>query len=152
MDCTAHLVKTEEPLASSSPYDYTSNALREIGTFFCKSGRVIIPLAVHEILDEQIARKLALSPTSKAHRGPIELYCALGSHSLNLFKIIPRGSRWYESCLGSRAPFLGWVPGHTGDPPRRICSGPAFRSARPSSCPIEKQARSNCTARSAVIP
>jgi hypothetical protein len=40
-------------------FDYTSDAEAEIGAFFRKSGRVIIPLTVQEILDEQIARKLA---------------------------------------------------------------------------------------------
>ena len=37
------------------PYD----ALREIGRFFKADHAVIIPLTVREILDEQIARKLA---------------------------------------------------------------------------------------------
>jgi hypothetical protein len=40
-------------------FDYTGDALHEIGAFFRKSGRVIIPLTVQEILDEQLARKLA---------------------------------------------------------------------------------------------
>lgn len=40
-------------------FDYSSDALSEIGAFFRKSGRVIIPLTVREILDEQIAHKLA---------------------------------------------------------------------------------------------
>ena len=40
-------------------FDYSSDALTEIGAFFRKSGRVIIPLTVREILDEQIAHKLA---------------------------------------------------------------------------------------------
>lgn len=40
-------------------FGYTSDALTEIDAFFRKSGRVIIPLTVREILDEQIARKLA---------------------------------------------------------------------------------------------
>ena len=40
-------------------FDYTSDALTEIDGFFRKSGRIIIPLTVKEILDEQIARKLA---------------------------------------------------------------------------------------------
>lgn len=40
-------------------FDYSSDALREIDAFFRKSGRIIIPLTVREILDEQIARKLA---------------------------------------------------------------------------------------------
>ncbi len=40
-------------------FDYTSDALREIGAFFRKSGKVIVALTVREILDEEIARKLA---------------------------------------------------------------------------------------------
>ncbi len=40
-------------------FDYSSDAMSEIGAFFRKSGRVIIPLTVREILDEQIAHKLA---------------------------------------------------------------------------------------------
>ncbi|MBN2563847.1 MAG: restriction endonuclease [Phycisphaerae bacterium] len=40
-------------------FDYTSDALREIDAFFRKSGKVIIALTVREILDEEIARKLA---------------------------------------------------------------------------------------------
>ena len=40
-------------------FDYTTDATRECDAFFRKSGRVIIPLTVREILDEQIARKLA---------------------------------------------------------------------------------------------
>lgn len=40
-------------------FDYSADAMTEIGAFFRKSGRVIIPLTVREILDEQIAQKLA---------------------------------------------------------------------------------------------
>ncbi len=40
-------------------FDYSSDALTEIDRFFKKSGKAIIPLAVREILDEQIAKKLA---------------------------------------------------------------------------------------------
>jgi hypothetical protein len=40
-------------------FDYSGDAITEIGAFFRKSGRVIIPLTVREILDEQIAHKLA---------------------------------------------------------------------------------------------
>ena len=40
-------------------FDYSSDALAEIGAFFKKSGRVIVPFTVKEILDEQIAHKLA---------------------------------------------------------------------------------------------
>ena len=40
-------------------FDYTSDALREIDRFFRQSGKAIIALTVREILDEEIARKLA---------------------------------------------------------------------------------------------
>lgn len=40
-------------------FDYSTDALQEIDHFFRKTGKVIVPLTVREILDEQIARKLA---------------------------------------------------------------------------------------------
>jgi len=40
-------------------FNFTSDAITEIGAFFRKSGKVIVPLTVREILDEEIGRKLA---------------------------------------------------------------------------------------------
>jgi hypothetical protein len=40
-------------------FDYSQDALTEIDAFFRKTGQVIIALTVHEILEEQIAKKLA---------------------------------------------------------------------------------------------
>ncbi len=40
-------------------FDYTSDALHEIDSFFKKSGKVIVPFTVREILDEELGRKLA---------------------------------------------------------------------------------------------
>jgi hypothetical protein len=40
-------------------FGYSDDALREIDAFFRKSGKVIVALTVREILDEQLARKLA---------------------------------------------------------------------------------------------
>jgi hypothetical protein len=40
-------------------FDYTDDALTEIDRFFRKTRRVIVPLTVREILDEEIAKKLA---------------------------------------------------------------------------------------------
>ena len=40
-------------------FDYSSDAIAEIGRFFKQTGRIIVPLTVREILDEQIAHKLA---------------------------------------------------------------------------------------------
>jgi hypothetical protein len=39
-------------------FDYLSDALQEIESFFKRSHKVIVALTVKEILDEQIARKL----------------------------------------------------------------------------------------------
>ena len=39
-------------------FDYTGDALSEISRFFKQTHRVIVPLTVREILDEQIAHKL----------------------------------------------------------------------------------------------
>ncbi len=39
-------------------FDYSSDALSEISRFSKQFGKVIIPLTVQEILDEQIAHKL----------------------------------------------------------------------------------------------
>jgi hypothetical protein len=40
-------------------FDFSSEALSEIGFFFKNTGKVIVPLTVREILDEEIARKRA---------------------------------------------------------------------------------------------
>jgi site-specific DNA-methyltransferase (adenine-specific) len=39
-------------------FDFTSDAMHEIGAFFKREHRVIVPLTVREILDESIAQKL----------------------------------------------------------------------------------------------
>ena len=40
-------------------FDYSSDAMREIDRFFREEHRIIVPLTVREILDEEIANKLA---------------------------------------------------------------------------------------------
>jgi site-specific DNA-methyltransferase (adenine-specific) len=40
-------------------FDYSAEALAEAGHFFQRTGKVIVPLTVREILEEEIARKLA---------------------------------------------------------------------------------------------
>ena len=40
-------------------FDYSSDALREIDRFVREDHRIIVPLTVREILDEEIAKKLA---------------------------------------------------------------------------------------------
>jgi len=42
-----------------TPFDYPSDALSEIESVFERSHKVIVALTVQEILDEQIAKKLA---------------------------------------------------------------------------------------------
>jgi hypothetical protein len=39
-------------------FAFSSDALSEVSSFFRKSGRVIVPLTVKEILEDQIAQKL----------------------------------------------------------------------------------------------
>ncbi len=40
-------------------FGFTSDAMMEVGNFFKREHRIIIPLTVREILDDQIAQKLA---------------------------------------------------------------------------------------------
>jgi hypothetical protein len=40
-------------------FDFTQDALTEMDAFFRRSGKIIVPLTVHEILDQQLAKKLA---------------------------------------------------------------------------------------------
>ena len=40
-------------------FAYTSDAISEIGAFFKKTGKTIVALTVKEILDEELAMKLA---------------------------------------------------------------------------------------------
>ena len=40
-------------------FDYSEDAMHEIGRFFTEEHRVIVPLTVRDILDEEIAKKLA---------------------------------------------------------------------------------------------
>jgi hypothetical protein len=40
-------------------FDFSSDALTEIDLFFRKTGKVIVALTVKEILEEQLAKKLA---------------------------------------------------------------------------------------------
>ena len=53
------MVREERTKGFFVGFDYSSDATREIGSFFKKTGKVIIPLTVREILDEEIAQKLA---------------------------------------------------------------------------------------------
>lgn len=39
-------------------FDYSGDALTEIQAFFKRTHKVIVPLTVQEILDEQVAMKL----------------------------------------------------------------------------------------------
>ena len=43
-------------------FDYSRDALTEVDRFFRQTGKAIVPLTVREILDEEIARKLAPKP------------------------------------------------------------------------------------------
>jgi hypothetical protein len=55
----AMMVRAERTKGFFVSFDYSSDAETEISRFFTQTGKVIIPLTVREILDEQIAQKLA---------------------------------------------------------------------------------------------
>lgn len=55
----AVMTRTERTKGFFVSFAFSSDALTEIDAYFRKSGRVIIPLTVKEILNEQLAQKLA---------------------------------------------------------------------------------------------
>lgn len=55
----AMMMRTDRQKGFFVSFDYSSDAEREIGAFFKKTGKVIVPLKVSEILNEEIAQKLA---------------------------------------------------------------------------------------------
>lgn len=55
----AALMREEREKGFFVSFDYTNDAMTEIGRFFRQTGRVIVPFTVSEILNEQIAQKLA---------------------------------------------------------------------------------------------
>ncbi len=55
----AAMIREERKKGFFVAFDFTSDALKEVDGFFRRSGRIIIPLTVTEILEEQLARKLA---------------------------------------------------------------------------------------------
>jgi DNA modification methylase len=54
----AAMIRSERTKGFFISFDFTSEALSEIQRFFKQTGRVIVPLTVREILDEEIAMKL----------------------------------------------------------------------------------------------
>jgi hypothetical protein len=61
-------------------FDFTSDALTEIGRFYRRNGNMTVPLTVREILDEQVAMKLAWQLTYRP-RGGIDGKCVTGPRS-----------------------------------------------------------------------
>lgn len=55
----AMMMREDRPKGFFVSFDFTADALTEIGRFFTRSGKTIVPLTVREILEEQIAMKLA---------------------------------------------------------------------------------------------
>jgi DNA modification methylase len=55
----AAMLREERTKGFFVSFDYTSDAMTEIGRFFRQTGKVIVPFTVSEILNEQIAQKLA---------------------------------------------------------------------------------------------
>ena len=55
----AMMMREDRPKGFFVSFDFTSDALQEINGFFTRTGKIIVALTVREILDEQIAMKLA---------------------------------------------------------------------------------------------
>jgi hypothetical protein len=55
----AMMMRSDRPKGFFVSFGYSSDATREIDAFFRKTGKVIVPLTVREILDEELAKKLA---------------------------------------------------------------------------------------------
>ena len=55
----AMMMREDRPKGFFVSFAFTSDAEQEISGFFKRTGKVIVPLTVREILDEQIAMKLA---------------------------------------------------------------------------------------------
>jgi hypothetical protein len=55
----AALVREKRTKGFSVAFDYSSDAVMEVDAFFRRSGKAIVALTVKEILDEEIAKKLA---------------------------------------------------------------------------------------------
>jgi len=55
----AAMIRAERMKGFFVSFDFTSDALAEIQRFFKQTGRVIVPLTVQQILEEEIAMKLA---------------------------------------------------------------------------------------------
>ncbi len=55
----AAMIRSERTKGFFISFDFTHDALSEIQRFFKQTGRVIVPLTVREILEEEIAMKLA---------------------------------------------------------------------------------------------
>jgi hypothetical protein len=54
----AAMIRSERTKGFFVSFDYTSDAITEIQRFFEQTGRVIVPLTVREILNDEIAMKL----------------------------------------------------------------------------------------------
>jgi hypothetical protein len=55
----AMMMRSDRPKGFFVAFGYSSDAMTEIDAFFRRSGRVIVPLTVKDILEEQLAQKLA---------------------------------------------------------------------------------------------
>ncbi len=58
-DFAGVLARDKRPKGFFISFDYTDDAMKEVDAQFRATGRVIIPLTVKDILEEQLARKLA---------------------------------------------------------------------------------------------
>jgi hypothetical protein len=59
----AAMIREKRTIGFFVTFDYSEDALQEISAFFTRSGIMIKPLTVKDILDEHIARKPWSSPS-----------------------------------------------------------------------------------------
>ena len=55
----AAMMREERTKGTFVSFAYSSDAMTEIGRFFRQTGKIVVPFTVTEILNEQIAQKLA---------------------------------------------------------------------------------------------
>lgn len=55
----AMMMREDRPKGFFVAFEYTSDALREIDAFFRRTGKSIVAFTVREILDEELAKRLA---------------------------------------------------------------------------------------------
>jgi hypothetical protein len=55
----AMMMREDRPKGFFVAFGYTADAMREIDAFFRKLGKIIVALTVQEIIEEELARRIA---------------------------------------------------------------------------------------------